>query len=252
MTWCRGWRASLPHQWKRGRKLVAGGAPSGREVHVTIVTHSSTQAHIHTKQSIVHSFNPFFTHTVIISPEVSSRRVWRSEKRLAATQHCQEFEHMVNQPHILLGAFNDSIMIDHRQFELVIRILIPFPFSLHTKTHIFLLIYVFTTLHCGTATPRGWRCCSKWVSPTQCQMANTQTRHTHKPGTTKQPNNQTLCRRPSFFPFFSPLLFLRFSVPFFLSFSCFVRFLFLLFLFNVVLLASGAVRVRTRTVFLLG
>ena len=102
VTWCASWRASLPHQWKRGRKLVAGGAPSGREVHVTIVTHSSTQAHIHTKkQSIVHSFNPFFTHTVIISPEVSSRRIWRSEKRLAATQHCQEYEHMVNQPHVL-------------------------------------------------------------------------------------------------------------------------------------------------------
>ena len=196
-----------------GSKVSCWRSPVGERGtchHCYALKHTSTHSH---KKTIHRSFNPFFTHTVIISPEVSSRRVWRSEKRLAATQHCQEFEHMVNQPHILLGTFNDSIMIDHRQFELVIRIIIPFPFSLHTKTHIFLLIYVFTTLHCGTATPRGWRCCSKWVSPTQCQMANTQTRHTHKPGTTKQPINQTLCRRPSFFSFFFAALVSSFFSP---------------------------------------
>ena len=113
-----------------------------------------TQAHKHTftqKKTIHRSFNPFFTHTVIISPEVSSRRVWRSEKRLAATQHCQEFEHMVNQPHILLGTFNDSIMIDHRQFELVIRIIIPFPFSLHT----FMLFLYFPNFTVAKQHPEG-------------------------------------------------------------------------------------------------
>ena len=115
-----------------GSKVSCWRSPVGERGtchHCYALKHTSTHSH---KKTIHRSFNPFFTHTVIISPEVSSRRVWRSEKRLAATQHCQEFEHMVNQPHILLGTFNDSIMIDHRQFELVIRIIIPFPFSLHT------------------------------------------------------------------------------------------------------------------------
>jgi hypothetical protein len=236
-----------------GSKVSCWRSPVGERGtchHCYALKHTSTHSH---KKTIHRSFNPFFTHTVIISPEVSSRRVWRSEKRLAATQHCQEFEHMVNQPHILLGTFNDSIMIDHRQFELVIRILIPFPFSLHTKTHIF---FINLCIHHTSL----WHRNTTWMAMLfqmgipysvsngeYTNPAHTQTRYNQ---TTKQPD--TLSSPIVFSFFFPPLLFLRFSVPFFLSFSCFIRFLFLLFLFNVVLLASGAVRVRTRTVFLLG
>jgi hypothetical protein len=91
---------------------------------------------------------------------------------------------MVNQPHILLGTFNDSIMIDHRQFELVIRIIIPFPFSLHTFM-LFLYFPNFTVApqHHGDddVVPNGYPLLSvKW--------------RIHKPGTHTnpvQPNNQT-------------------------------------------------------------
>ena len=75
--------------------------------------------------------------------------------------------------------------------------------------------------------------------------AHTQTRYNQ---TTKQPDTLS---SPIVFFFHAVLVSSFFSFPFF-SFSSFFRFLFLLFLFNVVLLASGAVRVRTRTVFLLG
>ena len=138
---------------------------------------------------------------------------------------------MVNQPHILLGTFNDSIMIDHRQFELVIRIIIPFPFSLHTKTHIFFFKFMYSPHFTvapqhhvdGDVVPNGYPLLSvKW--------------RIHKPGTHTnpvQPNNQTtrhfvvahrfflFFRRSCFFVFQSPSFF-RFRVSFvFFSYSFF-------------------------------
>ena len=131
---------------------------------------------------------------------------------------------MVNQPHILLGTFNDSIMIDHRQFELVIRIIIPFPFSLHTKTHIF---YFNLCIHHTSL----WHRNTTWMAMLfqmgipysvsngeYTNPAHTQTRYNQ---TTKQPD--TLSSPTAFFfhaalvsSFFNPLVSFVFV---FLSFS---------------------------------
>jgi hypothetical protein len=106
--------------------------PPGREVHVTIVTHSSTHSHKN-NPSFIHSI-PFSTHTVIISPEVLVVGVWRFEKRLVATQHCQWFKILVNQPHILPCTSNLCI-IDFYISTLSIQ---SFSFTLYTQKHTFL------------------------------------------------------------------------------------------------------------------